>query len=154
MNRAEAIVQIVDRHADAAIVFSNGLTSREAAHVADRPGNLYLLHGMGEALSVGVGLRLARPDREVVVVDGDGNALMGLSAWSFLPLAGLTYYMLENGTYETTGAQVVPRIAVTAEGVNRITIDGGAIGAPLPPPPEGVADRFEAWLGATQEEDS
>ena len=154
MNRAEAIVQIVDRHADAAIVFSNGLTSREAAHVADRPGNLYLLHGMGEALSVGVGLRLVRPDREVVVVDGDGNALMGLSAWSFLPLAGLTYYVLENGTYETTGAQVVPRIAVTAEGVNRIAIDGGAIGAPLPPAPEGVTARFEAWLEATQEEDS
>jgi thiamine pyrophosphate-dependent acetolactate synthase large subunit-like protein len=152
MNRADAIAQIVERHPDAAIVFSNGLTSREAAHVADRPGNLYLLHGMGQTLSVGVGLRLARQDVEVVVVEGDGNALMGLSAWSFLPLEGLTYYMLENGTYETTGSQVVPRIAVDAEGVNRIQIENGAIGAPLPPAPEGVADRFEAWLGAPPEE--
>ncbi len=56
MNRADAIRQIVNRHPGAAIIFCNGLTSREASFVADRPGNFYLLHGMGEALSVGIGL--------------------------------------------------------------------------------------------------
>lgn len=152
MNRAEAILEIVARHPDAAIVFSNGLTSREAAHVADRPGNLYLLHGMGEALSVGVGLRLARPELEVVVVDGDGNALMGLAGWSFLPVAGLHYYVLENGTYETTGAQPVAALRVDAEGVRRVPIEAGTSKAPLPPAPEGIRERFQAWLERTASE--
>ncbi len=146
MNRADAIRQIANRHPDAAIIFCNGLTSREASFVADRPGNFYLLHGMGEALSVGIGLRSARPDLSVVVVDGDGNAAMGLSAWNLLPVEGLHYYVLENGSYETTGSQPTPRLEVQHPAVQRVKIDPGALGAPLPPPPEQTCAAFQGWL--------
>jgi len=41
-----------------------------------------LLHGgsMGLGLSIGIGVALSRPDRRVIVLDGDGNVLMGLSS--------------------------------------------------------------------------
>ncbi len=147
MNRAEAIRQIVKRHSNAAIIFCNGLTSREASCVADRPGNFYLLHGMGEALSVGIGLRSARTDLSVVVVDGDGNASMGLSAWNLLPIDGLHYYILDNGSYETTGSQPTPPLRVQHPSVQRVQIEPGVLGAPLPPPPERTCAAFLGWLG-------
>ena len=146
MNRAKAIRTIVERHPGAAIVFCNGLNSREAAHVADRPGNLYLLHGMGEALSVGIGLRQARPDLEVVVVDGDGNAAMGLAACALLPVEGLHYYVLDNGVYETTGSQPAPALNLAPPTMQRIRIDSEEIGAPVPPEPERIKERFLNWL--------
>ena len=119
MNRADAIRQIGNRHPAAAIIFCNGLTSREASFVAARPGNFYLLHGMGEALSVGIGL---------------------LSA-------GLHYYVLDNGSYETTGSQPTPRLSVQHPAVRRLRIDPGVQGAPLPPPPEQTCTAFLGWLG-------
>ena len=147
MNRADAIRQIGNRHPAAAIIFCNGLTSREASFVAARPGNFYLLHGMGEALSAGIGLLSARPDLSVVVVDGDGNAAMGLSAWNLLPIDGLHYYVLDNGSYETTGSQPTPRLSVQHPAVRRLRIDPGVQGAPLPPPPEQTCAAFLGWLG-------
>jgi thiamine pyrophosphate-dependent acetolactate synthase large subunit-like protein len=146
MNRAEAIRAIVARHPDAAIIFCNGLISREASFVADRPGNLYLLHAMGEALSVGIGLRLARPDIEVVVVDGDGNAVMGLAACTLLPRQGLHYYVLVNNTYETTGSQPTPALTVEHAAMKKRLIEEGTIGAPLPPKPEEIRENFMSWL--------
>src|SRR3990172_2063026 len=146
MNRVEAIKEIVARHPDAAIVFSNGLTSREASFAAARPGNFYLLHGMGEALSVGIGLKLARPGLQVVVVDGDGNAAMGLAASALLPIEGLHYYILDNKVYETTGSQPVSRFNFRREVLHIIEIAPGAIGAPVPPPPVNIKEKFLQWL--------
>ncbi len=147
MNRADAIRQVVNRHPDAAIIFCNGLTSREASFVSPRQGNFYLLHGMGEALSVGIGLLSARPDLSVVVVDGDGNAAMGLAAWNLLPIDGLHYYVLDNGSYETTGSQPTPRLTAHHPAVQTVKIDPGSLGAPLPPPPERTCADFLEWLG-------
>jgi len=148
MKRSEAIIEIVARHGDAAIVFSNGLTSREAAHVADRPGNFYLLHGMGEALSVGIGMAMTAPHIPVVVVDGDGNLAMGMAALTMMPVPNLTYYVLDNGNYETTGGQSFPRPIMDAPWINRVEIEPGTINAPLPPVPDHIMNKFRQWLGA------
>jgi thiamine pyrophosphate-dependent acetolactate synthase large subunit-like protein len=148
MNRVEAIREIVARHPDAAIVFSNGLTSREASFAADRSGNFYLLHGMGEALSVGIGLKLARPNLEVVVIDGDGNAAMGLAATALLPIDGLHYYVLDNHVYETTGSQPAARFNFKHESMQVIEIEKGTICAPLPPKPEKIIDDFLKWINS------
>ena len=146
MKRTEAIREIVERHGDAAIVFSNGLTSREAAFAAHRPGNFYLLHGMGEALSVGIGLATARPDMQVVVVDGDGNLAMGMAALTLMPVSNVTYYVLDNGIYETTGGQTFAPPFMDAPWINRIEIEAGTAGAPLPPVPEDIMAEFNAWI--------
>jgi thiamine pyrophosphate-dependent acetolactate synthase large subunit-like protein len=71
-----------------------------------RPLNLYLRGPMGLAVSVGLGVALAHPQKEVVVIEGDGGLLMGLTA-----LAAVTHRQpknfklicMDNGTYEAGG---------------------------------------------------
>jgi len=58
-----------------------------------------------------VGLALARPERKVIVVDGDGSLLMQLG--SLVTIAGaappnLFHFVFENGVYETSGSQPLP----------------------------------------------
>src|SRR2546426_5458871 len=66
---------------------------------------------MGGASSLGLGLALARPDRRVIVFDGDGSLLMQLG--SLATIAGaqarnLTHLVFKNGVYHTSGAQEIP----------------------------------------------
>ena len=66
---------------------------------------------MGGASSLGLGLALARPDRRVIVFDGDGSLLMQLG--SLATIAGarprnLTHLVFKNGIYHTSGSQEIP----------------------------------------------
>ncbi len=66
---------------------------------------------MGGASALALGLALARPDRRVVVFDGDGSLLMQLG--SLATIAGarprnLTHLVFKNGVYHTSGAQEIP----------------------------------------------
>src|SRR5881296_3234084 len=66
---------------------------------------------MGGASSLGLGIALARPDRRVIVFDGDGSLLMQLG--SLATIAGaqarnLTHLVFKNGVYHTSGAQDIP----------------------------------------------
>ncbi|WP_291325687.1 thiamine pyrophosphate-dependent enzyme [Desulfovibrio sp. UCD-KL4C] len=144
MNRLDALKLIIEKHHDDPIVFSNGLTSREAAWLNDQENHMYLVHGMGEALSVGIGIAAAA-DTPVVVVDGDGNCLMGYSALNMLKNYNITYYVLDNGCYETTGGQDVS-VCLDFPGLNRIKIEKGKKGTPNPPHPEITKNKFSNWL--------
>ena len=144
MNRLEAISNILERHPGAAIILCNGLNARETAATMRAPNHLYLLHAMGEALAVGVGLKLAKPQTDVVVIDGDGNALMGASAAAFLPIDGLYHYILDNGCYETTGGQGLPGKMAFPHSVV-VNIEPGKAGTPNPPPPAEIIATFKAW---------
>lgn len=66
---------------------------------------------MGGASSLGLGLALARPERRVLVFDGDGSLLMQLG--SLATVAGarprnLVHFLFKNGVYHTSGAQETP----------------------------------------------
>jgi phosphonopyruvate decarboxylase len=66
---------------------------------------------MGGASSLGLGLALARPERRVIVFDGDGSLLMQLG--SLATVAGarprnLLHLLFKNGVYHTSGAQEIP----------------------------------------------
>lgn len=149
-DRCEAIARILAAHPDAFFVLSNGLTSREAAHFHRADRCFYLLHAMGEALSVGIGLSLARPDLEVVVIEGDGNALMGLSSWSLMPQPNLAYYVLANGIHETTGGQRLPALPFVPEWCTVLPIAPGKADTPNPPPPVEIWNRCQDWLTSRQ----
>lgn len=65
---------------------------------------------MGMGPSIALGLALARPDRRVILLEGDGNLLMSLGALA--TIAGmappnLKVLLYHNGCYETTGLQPV-----------------------------------------------
>jgi phosphonopyruvate decarboxylase len=66
---------------------------------------------MGGASSLGLGLALARPERRVVVLDGDGSLLMQLGSLSTVAGAAprnLTHLLFKNGVYHTSGSQPIP----------------------------------------------
>jgi len=70
--------------------------------------------GLGFALPAAAGVRMARPDRPVVVVAGDGAALYGIQAlWSAARyFCGVLYVVLSNGRYA-----VMDRLAAAHDGV-------------------------------------
>src|SRR5215813_9125510 len=66
---------------------------------------------MGGASAMGAGLALARPERRVIVFDGDGSLLMQLG--SLATIAGarprnLVHLLFKNGVYHTSGSQDIP----------------------------------------------
>ena len=66
---------------------------------------------MGKASSVALGICLARPDKRVILVDGDGSLLMNLG--TLVTVGGqapenLYHFVLDNGVYAITGGQPVP----------------------------------------------
>jgi thiamine pyrophosphate-dependent acetolactate synthase large subunit-like protein len=66
---------------------------------------------MGGAIPLALGLALAQPRREVVVVSGDGSLLMSLGSLVTVVSAGVTnlsVVLLDNGIYEVTGGQRTP----------------------------------------------
>jgi sulfopyruvate decarboxylase subunit beta len=67
----------------------------------------FIPSSMGQGPALGLGLALARPERDVIVVNGDGCMLMNLGS-----LVTLAHYparifllILDNGLYEVTGGQ-------------------------------------------------
>lgn len=107
-DRRRAVETVAEHLGDAVVYGTTGLISRELYRAADRPRNFYMQGSMGHALSLGLGTALARPDLPVMVVDGDGSALMHLgsavTAGALAP-ARLTHVVLDNGCYASTGAQ-------------------------------------------------
>ncbi|WP_118083065.1 phosphonopyruvate decarboxylase [Streptomyces sp. CC0208] len=91
----------------AAIVCTTGKSSRELFTLADRPQHFYLVGAMGSASAVGLGTA-RHTDRPVVVVDGDGAALMRLGAFATVGRHGtgrLLHILLDNGVHDSTGGQ-------------------------------------------------
>jgi len=53
-----------------------GAVAAELYSLGHRPNFFYLQHAMGLASSMGLGLALSKPNRRVIVLDGDGSLLM------------------------------------------------------------------------------
>jgi phosphonopyruvate decarboxylase len=103
-------VQAAARPTDA-VIATTGCTGRALCALDDRPSQLYLVGSMGCASSVGLGLALAQPHRRVVVLDGDGAALMRLGALATIGSRrppNLVHVLLDNEMHESTGGQATP----------------------------------------------
>ena len=132
MNRVETIKRIMNSHPKSFFVFSNGLTSREACHFLYSEQSLYLIHAMGEALSVGFGLASALPDKEFIVIEGDGSSQMGLASWNNKNLDNLKYYVLINNKHQTTGGQMINEFKVKPDWIDFIKIEDSSHETPNP----------------------
>src|SRR6516164_4838837 len=80
MLRIDALQAIYPSLERCVVVTIMGAVSAELQSLGHRPSFLYLLHSMGLASSMGLGIALARPELPVVVLDGDGSILMNLGA--------------------------------------------------------------------------
>ncbi|HEY8476579.1 MAG TPA: thiamine pyrophosphate-dependent enzyme [Chloroflexota bacterium] len=100
------------RHRGDAVVVPTMSSLRLWPLVSDREAlDLPLFGAMGKASSLGLGVALARPERRVVVLDGDGSLLMNLG--SLVTIANLSprnlvHVVFQNDVYATTGGQPVP----------------------------------------------
>lgn len=97
-----------DRAEDLLVVSSLGSPTYDVAAAGDHPLNFYLWGAMGSAVTVGLGLALARPDHRVLVITGDGELLMGLGALATIGVqapANLAVAVLDNERYGETGGQ-------------------------------------------------
>jgi sulfopyruvate decarboxylase subunit beta len=84
MRRLDALSTVYPRFRDSVVVTIMGAVAAELQSIGHRPNFFYLQHAMGLASSVGLGIALSRPDRQVVVFDGDGSVLMNLGGLTTL----------------------------------------------------------------------
>lgn len=91
----------------AAVIATTGYCGRELFTIADRKQHLYQVGSMGCAAGMGLGVAL-NVTRPVVVLDGDGSALMKMGTMgtigAYAP-ENLIHVVMDNGTYESTGGQ-------------------------------------------------
>ena len=91
----------------AAIIATTGKCGRELFTLADRPQHLYQIGSMGGASAMGLGVAL-NVQRPVVVLDGDGAALMKLGNMATIGAQApdnLLHVILDNGVHDSTGGQ-------------------------------------------------
>jgi thiamine pyrophosphate-dependent acetolactate synthase large subunit-like protein len=97
--------------------------------VSRRPELDILVGGaMGKASSFGLGLAMARPDRGVWILDGDGALLMNLGSLVTIAAAAprnLLHVVYNNDAYDTTGGQPTP-------GAGQVNFRGLALDAGYP----------------------
>lgn len=121
MDREAAIAVIVaalaeeaasDGGANVAVVATTGMASRELFELRVARGeptaDFYTVGSMGHASSIALGLALARPDRRVVLLDGDGALLMHLGAAASVAAsapANLLHIVLDNAAHDSVGGQ-------------------------------------------------
>jgi sulfopyruvate decarboxylase subunit beta len=84
VKRLEALQAVYDRLESCVVVTIMGAVAAELQSLGHRPNTFYLQHAMGLASSMGLGIALARPERQVVVLDGDGSVLMNLGGLTTL----------------------------------------------------------------------
>lgn len=130
LDRRDAVPAVVGRHEDFLIVTGLAGTARDIAALTGDGAHTYTMAGaMGGAAMIGLGLALARPDRRVLVVTGDGELLMNLGALATIAVANpanLAILVVDNGHYGETGYQK----SHTSLGVDLEKIAAGAgIGA-------------------------
>lgn len=114
LTNRDAIEILTQSRADAAVISNIGHPSMMLYMTGDSERNFYMLGSLGLASSIGTGLALARPDLEVIVIDGDGSLLMNPNALvtaGLLAPENLTIVCLDNSAYGSTGHQLTATAA-------------------------------------------
>lgn len=108
MARYEAIVDIMEYIDEELVICNIGFPSRELYEIEDRQRNFYMIGSMGLASSIGLGLALTKPNKNIVVIDGDGSLLMNMGSLVTIFAnnpSNLTWIVIDNGAYGSTGNQ-------------------------------------------------
>src|SRR5919199_369114 len=148
MRRREAIAALVGERGDVITITTEQAIGAWRAAVPEPaneiPDHLDIVGCMGSASTIGLGIALSRPERRVIVVDGDGSLLMQLG--SLVTIAGAAppnyyHFVFDNGVYETTGNQSLPA-RVDFCGLARLGI--AREGGPIRWPKVKMADQVQA----------
>ena len=111
MMKRDDCLKILARHVTDEIVVATYQAAFEWMAIKPRALNYLSTGAMGQASSHALGLAVGRPDKRVIVLDGDGSLLMNLG--TLVTIAGaaprnLIHFVCANGTYEVNGAHPLP----------------------------------------------
>jgi thiamine pyrophosphate-dependent acetolactate synthase large subunit-like protein len=108
LDRRTFVRELLSERNNLLVVTGLGSPTYDAAACGDHPLNFYLWGAMGSAAMIGLGLALAQPSRRVVVLTGDGEALMGMGSLATIGVkqpGNLAIVVLDNQRYGETGMQ-------------------------------------------------
>ncbi|MDA0256512.1 MAG: thiamine pyrophosphate-dependent enzyme [Chloroflexi bacterium] len=111
--KRDQMLHALARHRTDEVVVAVYRAANELIHIDPSELNYTFNAAMGQGSSAALGIALARPDRRVVVLDGDGSLLMNLGTLVTIAdaaPANLLHCVCSNGTYETNGAVPVPGV--------------------------------------------
>jgi len=105
MKRIDALKIFAAERREELVITGVGGVGRQLYKTGHKDTNLYKVQ-MGFVSPMGLGLALALPQRKVVVIEGDGSALMGLGALATIANEApknLVLIVFDNGAYEGGG---------------------------------------------------
>jgi len=108
MRRRDAVRLLLKNRKNLLVVAGLGSTAWDCTAAGDSPLTFPMWGAMGQAAMTGLGLALAQPKRRVLVITGDGEALMGLGALATIGVQkpeNLTVVVIDNERYGETGMQ-------------------------------------------------
>jgi phosphonopyruvate decarboxylase len=113
LSREAAIQTILDNlNGQEVILSTTGKASRELfenrTKRTEHPRDFYTVGSMGCVASIALGIALQKPNRPVLVFDGDGSIIMQmgtLATIGYYKPSNLYHFVFDNGCYESTGGQ-------------------------------------------------
>ncbi len=117
LHRRDVVSELLEARGELLVVAGLGSSAWDTAAAGDHDLTFPLWGAMGLAAMTGLGLALARPERRVLVITGDGEMLMGLGSLATIGVqkpANLSIVVLDNERYGETGMQATH----TAQGVD------------------------------------
>jgi len=108
LDRRDFVRRLLIDRGDLVVVSGLGASTFDVAAAGDHPLNFYQWGAMGGTAMIGLGLALARPDRRVAVLTGDGDMLMGIGSLATIGVKqpkNLAIVVLDNAHYGETGMQ-------------------------------------------------
>ncbi len=125
LHRRDVAKTLLHAREDMLIITGLGSTNWDFTAAGDGPRTFPLWGAMGGAVSMGLGLALAQPDKRVLVATGDGEMLMGIGSLATVAVQApknMTICVFDNERYGETGMQMthtasVADLALTAQGL-------------------------------------
>jgi thiamine pyrophosphate-dependent acetolactate synthase large subunit-like protein len=108
---ARQALEVLARHRGDRVVITTMTAVGVWPELSDTPRDFaYMPSAMGHGFGLALGLALSRPGLGVILVTGDGSALMNLGGLVTLAQnpADVCFVLLDNGLYEVTGGQPTP----------------------------------------------
>ena len=108
LRRREVVAELLENRGDSLVISGLGAPAWDITHAGDHDLNFPLWGAMGGAAMIGLGLALAQPKKQVLVITGDGEMLMALGALATIAVQGprnLGIVVLDNERYGETGQQ-------------------------------------------------
>jgi phosphonopyruvate decarboxylase len=120
MMKRDECFRILARHIKDEAVVATYSSAVDWVGVAPRELNYLSIGAMGLDSSHGLGLALGRPDKRVVVLQGDGSLLMNLGCLVTIGAVApknLIHFVAHNETYEANGGHPIPNRKVDFAGM-------------------------------------